>query len=349
MKHDRMIAAIAIVTIAVILIGEVIVYTTGTDDFNVNVNLSGKNAEFDISVRGSQVYSVVAMDNGSMKSMDEVYVYYDESYASAYVVEPGPIGSHELMQEYYVDQMTKHLVNRGTSVRILSAADLAVAMNDDISGVLQKGLIVASGALPDTIYTGDTADLIFDWLNDGGRLFWVGNLLGKFIATPTGIVDVTSDYQMLFFGVSDCLNASDDYLALEDVTDNNLRYDLSLRNNDIRYAVNTSKLTTAGVSCLATGFTDGTYDSIVLTEYGNGMVCVFGGDLSREQYRDVAQIVSSGVCYNTSVLDVVSGSIRYGSDSGSIDLSAAADNVVVYVYLGGYFPVYGRSFSFSMV
>ena len=349
MKHDKLIAAIAIATIAVILIGEVIVYTSSTDSFDIDVKKNGTDIDYNISVRGSQVYSVVALDNGNMQNMSEVYVYYDENYGSAYVSEPGPIGSHELTQEYYIDQMVKHLVNRGSAtVRILSAADLADALADDVGGAFQKGLIVISGALPDTVYS-DTNNLIFDWMSDGGRLFWVGNVLGKYVATPSGIIDGPSNHQTLFFGVSDCLNTGEDSLALDDVTVNSLRYDLSLRNNDIRYAVNTSALIAAGVNCLPMGFTDGTYDSIVLTEYGNGMICVFGGDLSREQYRDVAQIVSSGVCYNTTVMEVASGSVRYGSVNGSMDLSAAIEYVVVYAYLGGYFPVYGQSFSFKMV
>jgi len=346
MKHDKIITAIVIATVAVILIGEVIVYTASTDDFSINVEKNGTDIDYEISVRGSQVYSVVAMDNGSMQNIDEVYIYYDEGYGTAYVSEPGPIGSHELTQEYYIDQLTKHMEFRGSpSIRILSAADLADTMNNDVGSAFSKGLIVISGALPETVYS-DTNNLIFDWMNDGGRLFWAGNVLGRFVATPTGVVDGPSNYQTLFFGVSDCLNTGDDYLALEDVTSNNLRYDLALRNNDIRYAVNTTNLAAAGVNCLAMGFTNGTYDSIVTAEYGNGMICAFGGDLSREQYRDVAQIVSSGVCYTTTVLDVAEGSVRYGSANGSIDVSTAVGNITVYTYLGGYFPVYGRAFHF---
>ena len=346
MNHDRIILAIVAVTVAVILIGEVIVYTSSTDSFDIDADISGSDIEYSISVRGSQVYSVVAMSSG-MLHMSEVYVYYDANYGTSYEKDLGPVGSHELDQEYYIDQLVKHILARGsTPVTVLSAVELEAAMTKDLaSGSFQKGLVVVSGALPDTIYIGDPGDLIFNWLSNGGRLYWAGNILGKYVATPGGITDALTgfDYQMEFFGASDCQNTGDAFFASEDVSGNSLRYDLSLKNNYVRYGIDVTKLPSTR-DHLSIGYTDGTYDSIVFVSYGNGMVCVVSGNYSRTQYSDLAHVVASNVCYSTVVIETVTGSVRYGNDSGSIDISGASGHITVYAYLGGYFPVYGKLF-----
>jgi len=355
MKHERIITAIAAVMIVVVLIGEVIVYTSSTDSFNVDAKYSDGNVHYSVSISGSQVFSVIVMEDG-MQPMTELYVYYDDGYASCYETERGPLGSPTVDQKSYIDQLVTALAFASElRVTILSADDLRAAMTDDVSaGNITKGLVVISGALPDTIYEGNTADLVFDWLADGGRLYWLGNLLGAYYSTPTGIDVVSGDYQAWFFGVSDCLNmdtngtgfVSNDFIG--GASTDGLRYNLSLKNNRVKYAVDTTKLT----NYRAVGYSDdNTYASIVLTEYvgGNGMICVLAGDYSRNQRSDLVQVLSSGLCYSTDVIGTADGSVKHGTLTGEIDVSGPGGiyppNVTVYIYLGGYFPVYGRLFS----
>ena len=345
MKRD-FITILTIVIFAVVIIGEVVVYTSGTDDFTINAEKSSDKLDYTISVNGAQVYSVIAMDNGSMKAMDEIYVYYDRNYATQYVFDVGPIGSNPFTHDYYIDQLVKLLRNAGSApVKVLSADELSKAMTEDMGASFQKGLVVISGALPDTIYSGDPSDDIFDWLNDGGRLYWAGNLLGAYIATADGIESVPDGYQNNFFG-SDCLNTGDVSFVDKDDESNTLRYDLSLKNNDVRFGVDVSRLP-AGTNYLTAGYTDGTYSSTVMVEYGNGMICVLGGNLKKTQCSDMVQLLSSNVVHTTKVIDVVNGDVQFGKVTGTISVTGFSGNISLYAYLGGYFPVYGRHFPFA--
>ena len=345
MKRD-VITVLTLVIIAIVVIGEVIVYTSGTDDFNISVEQDGNELGYSISVKGSQVYSVVVMDNDNMLPMSEVYIYYDKNYATYYKHDTGAVGSSTFTHEYYIDQLIRLIENRsGMTVRIISATELEAAMDDDIGTAFQKGLVVISGALPDTVYTGNSTDKIFDWMDDGGRLYWAGNLVGAFYATTTSIESVPDGYQSLFFG-SDCLNTTDASFVDKDDDSNTLRYDLSLKNNDVRFSVDVSALP-VGKKHLTMGFTNGTYSSIAMMEYGKGMICVLGGDLKKTQCDDMAKMISSNVVHSTKVIDAVTGDIRFGKATGTVDVTGFTGNISVYVYLGGYFQVYGRHFSFA--
>lgn len=344
MNNTRMIEIIAVVIIATVLLGEVIVYTSGTDDYDSNVSLSDDGIDYNISVKGSQSYNVIAMEN-SMAAMAEIYVYFDSSYISNYESEEGPIGSHTADQEYFIDQLIKNLEFRGISnTKVVSAEELATAMTTDIINEFQKGLVVVSGALPDTIYS-ETSNMIFQWLSQGGRLYWAGNLLGLYSSSTSGLTEM-NDHQNKFFGIN-CLNEGEQDFASKDVTGNTLRYDLSLKNNRIRYAIDSSILEASGKQCLAVGYEENGYSSIVFTEYGKGMICVLGGDLSRNMWSDLAQIISANITYVTSVIGTTEGTERYGNVSGSMNVSGT--DISVYVYLGGYYPVYARYYDLKVI
>jgi hypothetical protein len=360
MKHDKIIMAIAAVMIAAVLAGEVIVYTSSTDSFKVEAEYdsAGGSVNYSVSVSGSQVYSGIVMKNG-MQPMTEIYIFYDEGYASCYSAEGGPIGSKPLDQITYIDMLVTALAYASDMpVKKLSANDLREMMYDDVSngGNILKGLVVISGALPDTIYTGSPADPIFDWLGGGGRLYWLGNMLGKYYSTGSGIEDVSRsvpNYQELFFGV-ECLNtdtAGKGFVS-NDFTGgpiDNLRYDLSLKNNRVKYGVNTAVIGSSGVNYRAVGYSDDNNEctSIVLAEYagGKGMICVLAGDYSRNQRSDLVQVISSGIDHSTEVLGVAHGSVKHGTFEGKIDVGPPVSNMTAYFYLGGYFSVYGRLFS----
>jgi hypothetical protein len=236
-------------------------------------------------------------------------------------------------------------------VRILNAKELQTAMIDDVGSDVNKGLVVLSGALPDVVYTGSSTDLIFQWLGDGGRLYWLGNVLGKYYSTTSSIEEVSSpDYQKLFFGI-DCLNtdAIENDFVSNDFTRGeiaNLRNDLSIKNNRVKYGADTSVLEAGGINYRALGYADDhqEYASIVLAEFagGKGMICVLAGDLSRNQRSDLVQVVSSGIDHSTNILGTAKGSVRYGTATGDIDVGGPAANMTAYIYLGGYYAVYGR-------
>ena len=340
MNTEKKIVIIAVALIAVILIGEVAVYGM-SERYSSSADADSGTLNYSVTARGSKEYSVIVMDN-CLEPMDELYIYYDPEYPIAAEDVSVAIGATQLTVERYVQQLTTSLRIRGISdVKTIKAAELGNAVVSDASSTHSKGLVVLSGALPDTVYAGVATDPIFEWLNTGGRLYWAGNLIGNYSSTTSGIVDIGDAGQALF-GVS-CFNTAEDDTAFQDVS-TPYRDALSLMNNRIRYAVDTSLLSVS--DHIAVGYTDGTYSSVVSVKYGNGMVCVLGGSHSNMQRDDLAQVIASGLCYSSELVALEEGNVKRGTISSSVDISTATGNISVYVYLGGYYTVHGRTYSF---
>jgi hypothetical protein len=340
MKTDKKLVIIALLICVIVIGGETAIYVTGTHTYSAYSDIDGN---YSVYSSGSDVYSAILTDNGSFDSIDTVYIYYDETYASLVNSVTVEVGAKTLTQEYYVEQLINTLNYRGlNNITILNASELAEKLSGDSSSVA-KGLVVLSGALPDTVYTGNSNDLILKWIGSGGSLYWAGNLLGAYYSTTDGLISVEGDYQALFLG-TDCLNETDASTAYSEITDNSYCADLSLMNNDVRYGVNTSSLE-AG-TYLTVGFEDDGYSSITFVKCGNGMVCVMGGDYSNNQRNDLAAVMCAGLCYSSEEICCQEGSVTRTTVNGILSIPEAHGNLVVYIYLGGYFAVYGESFEF---
>jgi len=337
MKSNAVLTTIFVVLLAVVLAGEAYVYMWDTDRNSSDVYETDDGIGYTITSGGSEVYSVLLMDN-AFDANAGYYVYYDERYHSNVERVATPIGARAFTEDYYISQLVSMLRYRDISIEMLNADELAEKM---ISGDTSKGLIMLSGAIPDTVY-GDAKKVdIIDWLNDGGRLYWAGNFLGAFISTMTGVVPVTGDYQTAFLG-SKCLNDSDTVRVLSDITStNNFRNTLSLKSNEVKYGIRTDDLTR---TFLAVGYTDGEYSSIVMTECGNGMICILGGDYSNNQRHDLAQLLSSGISFSSKEIGYAEGSVKRTTVTGEItEINATlstGDSCFIYVYYGKYYPVY---------
>jgi len=349
MKSDSHIVAIAVILIAMMLIGEIVVYTSGTDSFNADATITDDSdgIGYSVSSSGSNTYSVLITDNDSFKSIDTLYIYYDSTYESNYQPVTVAVGAKALTQEYYIEQLIKTVEYKGLSnVITVDADELEDLMKQDTSSSGQA-VVVISGALPDTVYTGVSSNCIFNWMSNGGTLYWLGSLLGSCYATTNEIITVTNDYQTLFFG-GNCLNTTDTSDAYSEITDNEYGDLLSLTYNNVKYAVNMTAMKTLTDDCLFVGFTEDGYASIAFVKYGSGMICVLGGDYSNKQISDLAQIITSQLCYDSKLIESYSGSVTSSTSTGTILANIATDhNTVVYIYLGGYFPVYGEAFIFS--
>ena len=338
-SSDRTIVAVAVAIIAVILLGEVVVYTSDYTDFSADATYSDGILEYTISADGSKVYSVIVNDNGSYKGIDNLIIYYDPSYKANYEDVKVAIGAKELDQEYYVEQLTPSLRYRNVhDISIVDADGLREAMESDIRDeTLRYGIVVISGALPETVYTGNGSDLVFSWMNSGGSLYWLGNLIGSCYATQDKLVYV-QDYQELFFG-SECLNTDGPKKAYGEI--DGYCKAMSMVNTDLKYAVNGSLLPT-DTKHVDIGFTDSGFSTASLIGYGSGMMCIISGDYSNNQRNDLAQIIASGIGPESEIVAIEEGTVTRGSISGTIGCSG--ENLSAFIYLGGYYPVYCKLF-----
>jgi len=347
MRSDAVFTVIFVLVVATVLIGEAYVYTQDAGRYSSDVRVNGDGVlEYSMTSKGSEQYSVVVSDNGSFEKIEKYYIYYDTDYGSKVEKVQVPVGARELNQEYHISQLVKLLNNRGIcDIDVPNAADLKEKMELDVTDgkCSSRGLIVLSGALPDTIYTGLAGDPIFKWIGAGGSLYWAGNLLGKYYATADGkTTEVTNDYEFAFFGRSGCLNTGDEDHELQDIVSNDYRHSLSLMNNRVRYGVDVSIF--AAGDALAVGYTDGRYGSAVTVKHGAGMICVLAGDYSNAQRHDLAQLIASGIYYDSKEIGHVAGNIKRGTVTGTMEgvSFASGINYTAYVYYGGYYTVYGK-------
>lgn len=345
MKSNTTFTIIFAVILAAVLIGEVFVYTMDQGRYSSDISLNGQDLEYSLGSRGSQPYSVLVLDNGDFEPIERYYIYYDPDYGSKVEKVQVPVGARELTQDYYISQLVKMLNNRGiTDITIMNAEELRDAMAADGPDSSSKGLIVLSGALPYTIYNDEekTNSLIFRWITDGGSMYWAGNLLGAYYSTADGgVLPVSFDYEYGFFGTTDCLNKGEENSQLSDIVSNGYRHSLSMMNNRVKYGVASSV-----PRSLAAGYTDGTYVSAAMVKLGDGMVCALAGDYSNNQRHDLAQIISSGICFSTQpeIGGYSRGEVKRGTVTGTAEVDFKPGVYYsVYIYYGNYFPVYGKT------
>jgi len=320
---------IAVILLALILAGEFVVFSAGHGDYGSDVVFGEDSISYEIRSNGPHVYDVVVMD-GSAGSPTDVSVYYDPSYASNISDVMVAVGGRALDQEYYVQQMGGTLRMRGVDdVSTIDADDMLALMESPGKG---HALVCLSGSLPSDVYDGTPDSPVFKWLASGGRLYWAGNAIGAYCSEGETLRDIGSEGTALFLG-SDCIEG-DSRIAYGECPDGSCSA-FSFQNNQIAYSPSIGKLPSDRAHAHF-GFSDGERSSISLIQYGEGFVCIIGGDYSNFQRIDLGQVIASGLSPTTVIVDHIHGSVN-GRTTGT---ALAGDHV--YISLGGYFPVYGE-------
>ncbi len=336
--RDRKLILTAVVVVAVILAGEAYVCLNDWDGmYGTGFSIDGDSISVSIRSGGSKVYDIVAIDNGSFSPASEIVLYYDPDQGEMLDDTWHATGGKDLDQDYYISQLEVQLGIRGVDARVVNASELRDIMESALSqGRCDQAVFMASGAIPDTVYSGDASDTIIRWLSEGGRLYWAGNILGAYISSSDGTVrQADPGYRDLFF--AEGVQNTEETYGLTPVDGDPWREALCLAGDGTAYGLDASKLEGA----LSAGYTDGTYSSVCMVGYGKGMVCVFGGELSNDQRSDVAQVVASGLSCGSALISHIEGTATRTTVSETVDLSATEGNVTVYAYIGGYFTVRG--------
>lgn len=326
------------------MVGEVLTYSGG-DGYSLDATRTPDGMNWSAGTSGTNTYDVVVFDNLSYTSPERIYLYDDDDYGN--VSEQGitPVGSKELTPRYYLEQLEKELDYRGIhNTEFVNATGLRTVLSDT-GNAMKCALVIVSGSIPDTVYAAN--DILMNWVQAGGTLYWAGGPLGTSVSHQDGTTDNVPDGPMRLLG-SNCLNPAvnndEGLVGMVDgtVDDEGIGTFLGLQNNCVLYGVDRSAVMT---DSLAVGYTDGTYSSIVFVRCGDGQICVFGGDLTNNQRYDMSQTIASGLCWCSKVLGHAKGSVSHGDTSGTL-MFAASGIVRAYLFLGHgeEFPVYGRGF-----
>ena len=312
---------------AAVFVGQTLTYFAVPNRYDASAELSGSEAVYNVSTNSAVTYTVLSYDNA--KEVNRLFVYYDEGYASYGVTHEG--------QNRFIGQTIAELAVRGfTNAVIVNAAELSDALDGFKEG---DAVLITSGVLPDTVYS-DTNSKMFDWVDNGGNLYWIGYAIGAMYADGTVLAEVPL-YQENIFGIGDCILM--DQIRSAERSADPLSSGLMLNNNSLEFSLNVAAIGT-GLKAKSLGFEHGGYSSVSLVERGDGWICVIGGSLGSAERVSVSQLISSGVTASSEFIGTANGSIVRGTATGTIE--AAGSDIGVHIRMGEPNIVYARTFFF---
>jgi len=336
--NDKWLMTLVVAVVAFILVGQVVAYGVNPYNYNADAEISDGEIIFSLSSPSSE-FSVLAYDDGGFETVAELYVFIDAGYSSR--------GSFS-EQTVFLGQVKRELEIRGFPAPIeVDAVELEALMSGPGSG---KGILMLSGAFPDTVYTGNADDPVFTWLENMGSIFWMNGKIGRLVSHADGTTTAPEGTDTLFFGREEALRTSTDSptgteRGRDRAIGEMLCVNLGVRAGDVTNGLNRY----IGGKTLSIGFSDGDgYGSITLTDRGEGkgMIVVFGGGLNGDTRVAVAQVVSSGISYNidTDNIEYRTGVVK-GTYEGTI--GPAEDLTDVYIFFGKVNTVYGKHFKLA--
>ena len=338
MKIDKLVL-LSVALCAIVLAGELMAYGPNMHNYGADVEFGEGTAAVRVTSSGPNAYSAVVLDNGTHPAVTQLYIYFDERYGESFGEVRDAIGLRGIDMGYAVDQIRRTLGVRGFSdVLVCNDEQLLEVMQGDAAGAASKGLLVMSYALPESIYSGADDSLLMEWVRHGGSLYWMMSPIGMFCRGESGIVAVENSQETLFG--RECVNMSGTDLALSVADGGGLTDALYLTWNRTIYGLDTSGM--AGAFTM--GFSQDGYSSVSMVPFGDGMICVFGGNSSRYLIDDAAQIIASGASCYSKVLEIRYGTVARGTAEFSLDIPEGTGEVSIYVSIGGYYTVSGRSF-----
>lgn len=329
MKVDKCVL-LAVALCAIVLIGEFCTVNTDVHTFGSSAEWNDTEGYVDYSVttNGSEVYSAILTDNQGYKSTETLKIYAGDYSDSKTVTEKN---------QDYID-ITESLKKRGfDNVGPCNNDSLRTYLNDT-KGVQGYGLLVIVNALPYTVYDEKDSNVLLDWIKAGGNLYWYGSMAGRYYYNGN-IVEVP-DYQKNLFGVNDCINT--DIQNSDKKVDNGFTDLYSLKNSRITNGLNYQKISSVR-NVLPMGYQIDGYSTITMVENGNGMVCVFSDTFAFNGIDDLAQVIAAKINVHTTILDNQSGQVCRETANGHMGYNAGTDRHL-YVYMGGTYTVYGRSY-----
>lgn len=311
----RHIAVILSVVCAIMVAGAAVAYcfqsdtsfsVTGNDDGTVSIRASGMLPE-------EVTYRLLS----DTEVPDRIYMYLDEDYT-------GDLVSYR-DQNRYLSSFMNLLSERGyRTAELVDAKRLALIVSDP-SSASGSAVLFASGAIPETVYPSDSENMMEDWLDNGGTVYWAGPDMGRFRATSDGkTVEVPGGG---VFG--DGINVGPDepcrVFETSDISEvmgfTDCYADFGLKRDYLGSKV--------------LGLYD-EYSSLSVVPVSAGRMYVLGerfSNLEVEQIYAFADIVVCGITENTSVKDSGSFHKGYGDHTERIDVAVTAGDTL-YVTAG---------------
>lgn len=304
MNNKNIVIFITVILVATILVGEAAIYVKNPYQYDADAVYDEYGLEYTLESSNNSVYDVIALDNGDSTPVKELIICFrgDDSYLIK-------IKKELELRNFY-------------NVIMVEPENLTEVMNEPEG----KALLIPWGSFPWEIYNGTLNNPMMEWFDGGGSVFWFGYV---------PVEGYTYDNYLDPLGLSE-----DDFCTTENYAvspSGTLCKELSLRNTAV---YNGLKADTG--TALAYVSDDG-YSSITAKKVSNGTLIVFGGGQTYGNSMDCAQLISSGITADSVLAGHWSGTVK-GSLTMSVlfDTEVIPENLSVYVYIGGYYIVYGK-------
>ena len=333
---------IATIVVAIVLIGEALVYVVPTYEADSEIVSDGSETVIRLDTNYSTQYTVMVTETDSNALERDLYIYRDSAYPS--FIDDNYLG-------YWIDRMYAEFKVYGFSeYTVVDAEGLRDIMAGSISNgtATQVAVMVLSGVFPDTVYGGENT-LVEEWLGDGGALYWTGGPLGAYVGHLSGdgeqLEIVDEDPGCRFFGISDSIAMSEtQVIGVEPSSGRDIGLSMGIYYDDCSYGVSSSV-----PNSLFIGTTDGEYNSISISKYegGSGVICVFGGsfppNVKETAHSNILKVFFSGLSYDSKLV-MLEHDLK---DPGVIEFSLGENSgpsKVVFIYCGTMLGTYGQTF-----
>ena len=329
-KCPKTIIVITIALVMMILIGEWYAYIA-PHDHHSSAEMDGDTVTFSIESKGTREYKAVLFDNNDYSAVTEMYLFYDEKYASNVNENTDPpIGSPQYTEKYFLEQLRNFLSYKGMSnITFVNANRAESLMEEQITtgSAIGKGIMFACGSIPDNLFTGDHSDILPTWIEQGGSMYWVGNEIGKYISQGDNIIEVNATTELTDVpDITFCESGKTKDVSI-------LREELSLLVYNTRYAID-------GTGVEHYGYSDGTYSTVSCIGKGLGQICVISGSLCMNLDKDLSNVICSGLSDRSELIDYDSGTIT-DSVKGIMTVPDIHGNISLYLDVGSYHSIYG--------
>lgn len=289
------------ILILVVLLGWYFYFQVNKESFLSIVNPEFADDKFNYSLKidgnSGQQMDLIACEIPIDESVMErkVYYYYDINYPLVGSSANSVLGVYEhLLAEYQRKNISNGIIK-------INSSELASAL-DDKNGII----IIASGALPDTVYS-PNKNLITPWVNKGGTLIWVGDALGYYYGTAgSKITSDDSENKIGWSGQKKILGSN--YLEgeyISSVSDtqgevpSSLTTALGIKFRYTQTGAFLSEIDKNGATDLGYhyNFSSATRTSLSQIKIGKGSFFIFGSPLLNREMEiawDISQIIVSG-------------------------------------------------------
>ncbi len=322
MRSSDAVSTIFIAFILVIVSGMAITFM---DPYEYWSEVSSNDDGFDYTVgsSGSADYSILSIKNGEFNPPDEIYVHYDEAYG---------VAEGYCSEETYEDMIEELRIRGIIATGLDSDLLLELMLDPDATG---KAVVFITGALPRTIYSGSPDDVFFQWFERGGSVYWIGHSMGKYIGNGDGTISEVPSWRSLFFGEGHMNDGGSDEHGEELVSDIALL--LCLYSSGVGYGLSSDIPNSLEMSFVD----DSGFSASSLVKFHNGQIGVIGASFSDASRTDLAQMISSGMTYDSEIVDKTSVKTHHSEETGTVSI----DCDIVYIFCGGYYSPYGERFT----